>query len=289
MIQSHSQKWLQDPVSHINSGTSSIRYLLDSPGIRTYCSSGCSSRRSKRKKAYKVHAAVDTLGHLLALRVGSAGEQDRARVGELAEATRSAPRRRVTFSFALPSCLWYPAPGGCAPLGLRRRGERKNLRSRPSTGGRIFSGTWPTRIPVQVQLRPYPEVIPAPARGRPVLVLAVKDAAEALGGVEEHDGAVGHIMSISGSGSPVSTSCFHASCARHFLCRYVTSGRVLGGHGPNLPASRRPNAGQARLLRLRAHGSDPCYSGRGRRALLPGLEHEGVRATASRLVGRPLG
>lgn len=125
MIQSHSQKWLQDPVSHINSGTSSIRYLLDSPGIRTYCSSGCSSRRSKRKKAYKVHAAVDTLGHLLALRVGSAGEQDRARVGELAEATRSAPRRRVTFSFALPSCLWYPAPGGCAPLGLRRRGKHR--------------------------------------------------------------------------------------------------------------------------------------------------------------------
>ena len=33
---------------------------------------------AKRKKGSKVHAAVDTLGHLLALRVGPADEQDRA-------------------------------------------------------------------------------------------------------------------------------------------------------------------------------------------------------------------
>ena len=35
-----------------------------------------------------MHAAVDTLGHLLALFVGAASEQERARVGELAEAIR---------------------------------------------------------------------------------------------------------------------------------------------------------------------------------------------------------
>jgi transposase len=37
----------------------------------------------KRKKGSKLHAVVDTLGHLLALTVTPAGEQERAQVGEL--------------------------------------------------------------------------------------------------------------------------------------------------------------------------------------------------------------
>src|SRR5579871_6496863 len=37
----------------------------------------------KRKKGSKVHAAVDTLGHLLALKVTSANEQERAQVADL--------------------------------------------------------------------------------------------------------------------------------------------------------------------------------------------------------------
>jgi transposase len=37
----------------------------------------------KRKKGSKVHIAVDTLGHLLALKVTAASEQDRAQVAEL--------------------------------------------------------------------------------------------------------------------------------------------------------------------------------------------------------------
>src|SRR5690242_8383404 len=40
---------------------------------------------AKRRKGSKVHAAVDTLGHLLALHVTPANEQDRAQVGELAQ------------------------------------------------------------------------------------------------------------------------------------------------------------------------------------------------------------
>jgi len=39
---------------------------------------------AKRRKGSKVHAAVDILGHLLALHVTPADEQDRAQVGELA-------------------------------------------------------------------------------------------------------------------------------------------------------------------------------------------------------------
>lgn len=38
----------------------------------------------KRRKGSKVHIAVDTLGHLLALKVTAANEQERAQVGELA-------------------------------------------------------------------------------------------------------------------------------------------------------------------------------------------------------------
>ena len=50
---------------------------------------------AKRKKGSKVHAAVDTLGHLLALRVTSATEQDREQVGALAEAVQEATGQRA--------------------------------------------------------------------------------------------------------------------------------------------------------------------------------------------------
>jgi len=41
---------------------------------------------AKRRKGSKVHAAVDTLGHLLAVRVTRADAQERAQVAALAEA-----------------------------------------------------------------------------------------------------------------------------------------------------------------------------------------------------------
>ena len=40
---------------------------------------------AKRRKGTKVHVTVDTLGHLLALVVTSANEQERDQVGELAQ------------------------------------------------------------------------------------------------------------------------------------------------------------------------------------------------------------
>ena len=39
----------------------------------------------KRKKGSKVHIAADTLGHLLALKITAANEQERAQVGEVAK------------------------------------------------------------------------------------------------------------------------------------------------------------------------------------------------------------
>jgi transposase len=53
----------------------------------------------KRRKGSKVHAAVDTLGHLLALHVTPADEQDRAQVGVLAEAVQEATGASVELAY----------------------------------------------------------------------------------------------------------------------------------------------------------------------------------------------
>ena len=53
----------------------------------------------KRKKGSKVHAAVDTLGHLLALKVTAANEQERAQVADLAQAVQKATGENVEVAF----------------------------------------------------------------------------------------------------------------------------------------------------------------------------------------------
>jgi len=54
---------------------------------------------AKRKRGSKVHLAVDTLGHLLALRVTAASEQDRARVEQLAEQVQAVTGQSVEVAF----------------------------------------------------------------------------------------------------------------------------------------------------------------------------------------------
>jgi len=54
---------------------------------------------AKRRKGSKVHAAVDTLGNLLALRVTPANEQDRAHVGELARGVQEVTGQTVEVAF----------------------------------------------------------------------------------------------------------------------------------------------------------------------------------------------
>jgi transposase len=63
----------------------------------------------KKRKGSKVHLAVDTLGHLLALRVTPANEQDRAQVGELAQAVQVAAEQKVQVAFGDQG---YPGSGG---------------------------------------------------------------------------------------------------------------------------------------------------------------------------------
>jgi transposase len=61
--------------------------ILDSRTLQSTPESGgrAGYDGAKRKKGNKVHMMVDTLGHLLALRVTAANEQDRAQVGDLAQ------------------------------------------------------------------------------------------------------------------------------------------------------------------------------------------------------------
>jgi len=54
---------------------------------------------AKRRKGSKVHIAVDTLGHLLALKVTPANEQDRAQVAALSAAVQAATDQSVEWAF----------------------------------------------------------------------------------------------------------------------------------------------------------------------------------------------
>jgi transposase len=53
----------------------------------------------KRRKGSKLHLAVDTLGHLLALHVTPANAQDRAQVGHLADAVQAVTGQSVELAF----------------------------------------------------------------------------------------------------------------------------------------------------------------------------------------------
>lgn len=75
--------------------------ILDS---RTLISTPESGHRAgydggKRRKGSKVHAAVDTLGHLLALHVTPANEQDRQQVKTLAKEVQEVTHGTVTLAF----------------------------------------------------------------------------------------------------------------------------------------------------------------------------------------------
>ena len=75
--------------------------ILDSRTLQSTPESGARAGFDghKKRKGSKVHAAVDTLGHLLALKVTAANEQDRAQVAELAQAVQAATGENVQVAF----------------------------------------------------------------------------------------------------------------------------------------------------------------------------------------------
>jgi transposase len=75
--------------------------ILDSRTLQSTPESGARAGFDghKKRKGSKVHMAVDTLGHLLALHVTPANEQDRAQVGELAKSIQAAVEQKVELAF----------------------------------------------------------------------------------------------------------------------------------------------------------------------------------------------
>jgi len=75
--------------------------ILDSRTLQSTPESGARAGYdgAKRKKGGKVHMAVDTWGHLLALHVTAADQQDRAQVGRLAKRVRAATGDTVQLAF----------------------------------------------------------------------------------------------------------------------------------------------------------------------------------------------
>ena len=75
--------------------------ILDSRTLQSTPESGARAGFDghKKRKGSKVHAAVDTLGHLLAVKVTAANEQDRAQVADLAHAVQAATSENVQLAY----------------------------------------------------------------------------------------------------------------------------------------------------------------------------------------------
>jgi transposase len=75
--------------------------IFDSRTLQSTVESGARAGYdgAKRKKGSKTHVAVDTLGHLLALHITPANEQDRAQVGELARQVQEVTGNSVEVAF----------------------------------------------------------------------------------------------------------------------------------------------------------------------------------------------
>jgi transposase len=75
--------------------------ILDSRTLQSTPESGADAGYdgAKKRKGRKVHLAVDTLGHLLAIHVTPANEQDRAQVSKLCEDLQATTGERVEIAF----------------------------------------------------------------------------------------------------------------------------------------------------------------------------------------------
>jgi transposase len=74
---------------------------------------------AKRRKGNKVHLAVDTLGHLLALHVTSADQQDRAQVAELAKRVQEETGETVEVAFVDQGYTGENAADAAAEHGIK--------------------------------------------------------------------------------------------------------------------------------------------------------------------------
>jgi transposase len=95
--------------------------ILDSRTLRSTPESGHRGGYDghKGKKGSKLHAAVDTLGHLLALRVSPANEDDRQEVRKLSEEIQRATGENVELAYVDQGYTGERASGFAAEEGIR--------------------------------------------------------------------------------------------------------------------------------------------------------------------------
>ena len=133
-VQQQTQRWLR--AGCFESMAEDLRLLLrlsagraDAPSAaiwdsRTLQSTPESGDRAgydgaKKRKGSKVHAAVDTLGHLLALKVTAANQQDRAQVKELAQAVQAATGQNVQLAYVDQGYTGEQPAGDAAAHGMK--------------------------------------------------------------------------------------------------------------------------------------------------------------------------
>ncbi len=95
--------------------------ILDSRTLQSSPESGgrAAYDGAKRRRGSKVHLAVDTLGHLLALLVTPADAQDRAQVAELAAAVQEATGEAVEVAFVDQGYTGDQPAEDAAAVGIR--------------------------------------------------------------------------------------------------------------------------------------------------------------------------
>ena len=95
--------------------------ILDSRTLQSTPESGARAGfdGAKRRKGSKVHIAVDTLGHLLALKVTPANEQDRAQVGDLAKELQAVTGEKVELAFVDQGYTGEDPANAAAEHGIR--------------------------------------------------------------------------------------------------------------------------------------------------------------------------
>ncbi len=95
--------------------------ILDSRTVQSTPESGARAAYdgAKRRKGAKVHAAVDTLGHLLALHVTPADAQDRAQVAALTAAVQAVSGDQIEVAFVDQGYTGATATDAAATHGIR--------------------------------------------------------------------------------------------------------------------------------------------------------------------------
>ena len=95
--------------------------ILDSRTLQSTPESGARAGFDghKKRKGSKVHVSVDTLGHLLALKVTPANQQDRAQVADLARDMQTATGQNIELAFVDQGYTGEQPAADAAQHGLR--------------------------------------------------------------------------------------------------------------------------------------------------------------------------